>query len=60
MRTACGVALAAVLAACHPPTVKAVEFSLTDINPNSPRANQAVAPHDYSGKVSAWYFGHST
>ena len=36
------------------------DFSLTDVNANSPRNQQAVSPRDYLGKISAWYFGHST
>lgn len=52
------------LAACQPPPArtgaKVSEFALTDVNPSSPRSGQPVAPHDYAGKVSAWYFGHST
>jgi len=62
MRSSLPLALL-VLAACHPPAgagAKVTEFALTDENPNSPRSGQAVAPHDYTGKVSAWYFGHST
>jgi hypothetical protein len=49
------------LAACGPPlpTETVTEFSLMDVNPNSPSAGQAVTPHDYAGKVSGWFFGHS-
>ncbi len=36
------------------------DFHLIDANPNSPRAGQSVSPRDYVGKISAWYFGHST
>lgn len=36
------------------------DFSLVDQNPNSATYQQAVSPHDYHGKVSAWYFGHAT
>ena len=35
-------------------------FSLTDINPASATANQAVSPRDYLEQVSGWYFTHST
>jgi len=35
-------------------------FVLADVNPASPRFNQAVSPRDYLEQVSAWYFGHST
>ena len=36
------------------------DFSALDVNPNSPRYNQAVSPKDYATQVSGWYFGHST
>lgn len=36
------------------------DFSLTDVNPNSMTSGQPVSPRDHLGKVSAWYFGHST
>lgn len=36
------------------------DFGLYDVNPNSPRYQELVSPKDYSGQVSAWYFGHST
>ena len=36
------------------------DFHLQDVNLNSARSGQAVSPRDYLGKVSAWYFGHST
>jgi len=36
------------------------DFSLTDVNPNSPTSGQAVSPRDYLEQVSAWYFGHAT
>lgn len=35
-------------------------FSLIDVNPNSATHDQAVSPRDFSGKVSAWYFGSAT
>jgi hypothetical protein len=41
-------------------TGEAPEFSLPDVNPNSPRSGQRVSPHDYDGRVTAWYFTHST
>lgn len=43
-----------------PPGQAAPDFSLTDVNPNSPRNGQAVSPRDYLQQVSAWYFGHAT
>ncbi len=36
------------------------DFSLVDLNPNSTTYEQPVSPRDHLGKVSAWYFGHST
>jgi hypothetical protein len=36
------------------------DFHLTDLNPNSTTHGRAVSPRDEVGKVSAWYFGHST
>ena len=36
------------------------EFSLLDVNPASPTAQELVSPSDYAKRVSAWYFGHST
>ena len=36
------------------------DFSLMDVNPNSPTKDQAVSPRDYLQQVSAWYFGHAT
>ena len=35
-------------------------FSLTDVNANSSRYHEAVAPREYLGQISDWYFGHST
>lgn len=36
------------------------DFTLEDVNPASPRFEQAVSPSDYQGKATAWYFGYST
>ena len=36
------------------------DFSLPDVNESSTRFEQMVSPFDYSGQVSAWYFGHAT
>jgi hypothetical protein len=36
------------------------DFALADINPESPRYQQNISPRQYLGKISAWYFGHST
>jgi hypothetical protein len=35
-------------------------FGLYDVNPSSPRYQDLVAPKDYQGQISAWYFGHAT
>lgn len=35
-------------------------FSLVDENPASATSAQHVSPHDFDGRVSAWYFGHSS
>lgn len=36
------------------------DFALVDTNPASASAGADVSPRDFLGKVSAWYFGHST
>jgi hypothetical protein len=36
------------------------DFSLLDVNTNSPTYSQAVSPRQEQGKVSAWYFGFAT
>lgn len=36
------------------------DFSLVDVNPATPTHDQDVSPRDYLGRVSAWYFIHST
>ncbi|NCQ34984.1 hypothetical protein GW813_07925 [bacterium] len=36
------------------------DFSLQDVNSTSATADQAVSPRDSIGRVTAWYFGHST
>jgi hypothetical protein len=36
------------------------DFSVVDVNVDSPRYAEAVSPRDYLGQISAWYFGHST
>lgn len=38
----------------------ATDFSLPDVNPNSPSAGTSVSPRDYLQQVSGWYFGHAT
>lgn len=61
-------AFAVVLVACSAPPVTsdagmlgpAPSFSLTDVNPSSASAGQAISPSSFSGKVTGWYFGHSS
>lgn len=36
------------------------DFSLPDVNAASPTGGQNVSPRDFQGRVSAWYFGHSS
>jgi len=36
------------------------DFTLHDVNPNSPLNGQEVSPRQYVGQISAWYFGHAT
>ena len=36
------------------------DFSLADLNPASRTNGKDVSPRQYLGKISAWYFGHST
>jgi hypothetical protein len=36
------------------------DFSVLDVNPASPTADQPVSPRDYLEQVSGWYFGHAT
>ena len=38
----------------------APEFALVDTNPSSSEFGRTLSPRDYLGKVSAYYFGHST
>ena len=33
------------------------DFSLADVNANSPRYGETVSVRDYLGEISAWYFG---
>lgn len=60
--------LAAVtLVACSAPMLPPVvpgevvaDFSLRDENPASTTSGQQVSPRDFEGKVTGWYFGHSS
>ncbi len=36
------------------------DFSAVDVSVDSARYQEAVSPRDYLGRISAWYFGHST
>ena len=36
------------------------DFELADVNPSSSSFGRTVTPRDFLGKVSAYYFGHST
>lgn len=38
----------------------APEFQLQDVNPNSLTTGQPVSPRNYTGMVTAWYFGYAT
>jgi hypothetical protein len=42
------------------PPIGVPDFRAEDVNPNSPRFEEAVSPRDYLESVSAWYFGHAT
>jgi hypothetical protein len=61
------LAIAVALGACGknplqplPPQTLVPNFSLPDVNPNSATAGQNVSPRSQVGRISAWYFGHST
>ena len=43
-----------------PPATLAPDFALQDVNPNSSTSGDTISPRAQLGKVSAWYFGHST
>jgi hypothetical protein len=36
------------------------DFSLVDVNPNSPTHGQSVSPRQSLNEVSAWYFAWAT
>lgn len=65
--------LALAVAACSspsaPPEVGLIDagardtlptFALVDVNPASPTVGVRVSTADLDGRVSAWYFGHSS
>lgn len=57
------VVLLSLLAGCGPsyePGALLPDFSLPDVNPNSPSYGQDLGPSMFRGQVSAWYFGHAT
>ncbi|MDF1561685.1 MAG: hypothetical protein P1V51_01505 [Deltaproteobacteria bacterium] len=72
MRAAAPSSLLALLflAACGPPAPEEFErlpladplpdFALEDVNPASASHGLSLGPSHLRGKVSAWYFGHST
>ncbi|MBL8921876.1 MAG: hypothetical protein JNJ54_23695 [Myxococcaceae bacterium] len=67
MRTVCFSALLVVacgpVATSPPKAQSAVEpaaLSLADVNPGSPMAGQQVGPTSFRGKVSGWYFTHTS
>ena len=41
-------------------TVPMPNFSLEDKNPNSPDIGDYFEPRQFRGKISGWYFSHST
>ena len=43
-----------------PPTGVMPDFSLLDVNPNSPSHDQQVSPRQHLGSISAYYFGLAT
>lgn len=47
------------LAAAEGEATPMPDFSLLDVNPNSPTADQSVSPRDYLEQVSGWYFGNA-
>jgi hypothetical protein len=36
------------------------DFSLLDVNPESPTQDQPVSPRQFLGSISAYYFGSAT
>ncbi len=46
--------------AVYDPNNLVADFSLEDVNPTSATYEEFVSPRDYLGRISAWYFGHST
>lgn len=42
------------------PGMTVPDFQLTDVNLASSTARQQVGPKTYEGKITGWYFGHSS
>lgn len=65
-RFALGFALILLAAACGKedkptgPSGVVPDFSLVDVNPNSPSSSRNVSPRQELHNISAWYFGHAT
>lgn len=56
-----GLACAPMPAKVTAPTVSPLpEFTLLDVNPASATSGQQVGPVTLRGKVSGWYFTHSS
>lgn len=59
-----GVLWVLSLVACAPqglgPADRVPDFALRDENPSSATAGQDVGPLTFEGKVTGWYFGHSS
>jgi len=51
------LAAALVLSSASVLAQPAPDFSLRDVNTNSPRANAMVSPRDYLLQVTGYYFG---
>jgi hypothetical protein len=70
MKRLSAVLLCAVVFACSAPPVTAdagvltsapvPTFALTDVNPASSTSGQSLSPGSFAGKVTGWYFGHSS
>lgn len=57
------IVLCLVMLGCAPQIdagAKVPAFTLEDVNPNSATHGQQVGPATFEGKVSGWYFGHSS
>lgn len=42
------------------PPDRVPDFAIIDANPNSSSYGDTISPRIFLGKVSCWYFGHST